>query len=118
MVRFWEKECLLSPIRTPGGHRKYSTQDIKRMRVIAELRHKRYLPLSVVKHIIGRLDQDPNYDFRIFDEIFRPEDFDVHFQLMTQSQAAEVTGLTIEQINETELVGKLPTLDTVNQYRL
>jgi len=118
MIRFWEKEGLISPTRTQGGQRKYSPQDIKRMKVIAELRHKRYLPISVVKHIIGRLDQDPNYDFRIFDDFFRPENFDINFQSLTLSEVAQETGLTIEQINEIEHLGFFPIFETASQDRL
>ena len=110
MIRFWEKEGLLSPIRTPGGHRKFSIQDIKRTKIIAELRQKRYLPLSVVKHIISRLDQHPAYNLQLFDDIFRPDDYDPNFQFMNPSQAAQETGLTLDQINDIEKLGFLPSL--------
>ena len=118
MVRFWEKEGLISPIRTPGGHRKFSLQDIKRMKVIAELRHKRYLPISVVRHIIERIDQDPEYNYLIFDDVFRPEKFDVNFHSLTKTQVAHETGLTINQVNEIEDFGYLPSHEPVNQDRL
>jgi len=118
MVRFWEKEGLISPIRTPGGHRKFSLQDIKRMKVIAELRHKRYLPISVVRHIIERIDQDPEYDYLIFDDVFRPEKFDVNFHLLTKTQVSHETGLTKNQVNEIEDLGYLPSQETVIQERL
>ena len=118
MIRFWEKEGLISPIRTPGGHRKYSTEDIKRMKVIAELRHKRYLPISVVRHIIERFDQDPNYDFRIFDDVFRPEKYDIHFHLLTKTQVARETELTINQVSEIEDMGYLPSQEIISQDRL
>lgn len=118
MVRFWEKEGLISPIRTSGGHRKYSLQDIKRMMLIAELRHKRYLPISVIRHIIERIEQDPAYDYRIFDDLFRPDNFDVHFNLLTKTQVADETGLSINQINMIEDMGYLPSQLPVNQDRL
>ena len=118
MVRFWEKEGLISPIRTPGGHRKYSPQDLNRMKVIAELRHKRYLPISVVRHIIERIDQDPEYDYLIFDDVFRPEKFDANFHLLTMAQVSFETGLTMNQLNEIEYLGYLPSEETVTQERL
>jgi DNA-binding transcriptional MerR regulator len=108
MIRFWEKEGLISPKRTQGGHRKYTQQDVERMRVIAELRQKKYLPLSVVKHIIQRLDQDPTYDIQLFDEVFRPEDHDEDFQPFDRTQAAKEIGLSLDQINEIEHLGFLP----------
>jgi len=118
MIRFWEKEELITPTRSQGGHRKYTEQDVERMKIIVDLRKKRYLPLPVVKHIIHRLDQDPTYDLQIFDEVFQPEDFDPNFQPMMRNQAAEETGLTIEQLNEVERLGFLPREEGTNPDRL
>lgn len=118
MIRFWEKEGLISPNRTKGGHRKYSQRDIERMRMIAELRQKRYLPLPVVKHIIHRLDQDPTYDIQLFEDVFRPEEYDPSFQPLGLAQTAQETGLTIERINEIERLGFLPRLGEISPDRL
>ena len=118
MIRFWEKEELITPTRTQGGHRKYSKQDIERMKIIVDLRKKRYLPLPVVKHIIHRIDQDPTYDLQIFDEVFRPEDYDPMFEPMKRIRAVQETGLTLEQLNEVERLGFLPSEDGTSPDRL
>jgi len=118
MIRFWEKEELLTPARSRGGHRKYSEQDIERMKIIVELRQKRYLPLPVVKHIILRLDQDPTYDLQLFDEVFRPEDYNPGFQPIERNQAAQETGVTIEQLNEVERLGFLPSSEGASTVRM
>ena len=118
MIRFWEKEGLISPTRTQGGHRKFSQQDVERMRVIAELRQKKYLPIPVVKHIIQRLDQDPTYDIQLFDEVFRPENHDDSFQPMELPQAAQETGLSMDQISEIKQLGFLPGIGENYSNRL
>src|SRR5687768_4790411 len=38
MLRVWERERLINPKRTPGGHRLYSSNDVLRLRQIARLR--------------------------------------------------------------------------------
>ena len=116
MVRFWEKEGLISPERTEGGHRKYSQQDVLRMRIIAELRQNRYLPISVVKGIIKRLDQDPSYDLDLADETFGQQVPEV--QQVTLAQAAQISGLTLPQMAQIETAGFLPGSDLQPGERL
>ena len=48
-VRYLEDEGLLTPSRTPGGYRLYSSKDIKRLETILYLQKHRFLPLSVIR---------------------------------------------------------------------
>lgn len=48
-VRYLEDEGLLTPSRTPGGYRLYSSRDIQRLETILYLQKNRFLPLSVIK---------------------------------------------------------------------
>lgn len=48
-VRYLEDEGLLTPSRTPGGYRLYSSRDIQRLESILFLQKSRFLPLSVIK---------------------------------------------------------------------
>lgn len=109
MVRFWEREGLLTPARTEGGHRKYCAGDLERLRTVAELRQRRYLPLEAVKHILHQLDADPTYDISLFDEIFRPDEYNPAFRPVTRAEAAKRAGLTVELIEAIEESGFLPT---------
>lgn len=109
MVRFWEREGLLTPARTCGGHRKYTARDIERLRMVAELRQRRYLPLEAVKHILRQMDADPTYDISLYDEIFRPDEYNPAFRPIMRAEAAKRTGLTVEQIEAFEQSGFLPT---------
>jgi DNA-binding transcriptional MerR regulator len=53
-VRYLEDRGLLSPARTPGKYRKYSTSDIRRLRTILTLQRDEYLPLEVIKERVER----------------------------------------------------------------
>ena len=48
-IRFLEGEGLVSPERAPSGYRRYSDQDIARLRYILEVQQKHYLPLKVIR---------------------------------------------------------------------
>ncbi|MBQ9058485.1 MAG: MerR family transcriptional regulator [Atopobiaceae bacterium] len=53
-IRFLEDEGLLTPSRTPGGYRLYSSRDIKRLETILYLLKTRYLPLNVFREQLER----------------------------------------------------------------
>ena len=46
-IRFLEDKGLVSPQRTNTGYRKYSAQDIERLRYVLELQRDQYLPLKI-----------------------------------------------------------------------
>jgi DNA-binding transcriptional MerR regulator len=53
-VRYLEDRGLLSPARTPGRYRKYSTSDVRRLRTILTLQRDEYLPLEVIRERVQR----------------------------------------------------------------
>jgi len=48
-LRYLEDEGLVSPERTPGGYRKYTDDNIVRIRTILKWQSEHFLPLSVIK---------------------------------------------------------------------
>jgi transcriptional regulator with XRE-family HTH domain len=52
-VRAWEREGLLRPSRTPGGHRVYTDQDLERIRRILFLRRVGKLNAAGIKRELG-----------------------------------------------------------------
>ena len=48
-IRYLEDQKLLSPRRTPGGYRLYSTSDVSRLRTILRLQRDEFLPLRVIR---------------------------------------------------------------------
>lgn len=55
-IRFLETEGLVEPDRTPGGYRKFTDDDIERLRYVLRAQRDRYLPLAVIREELRRLD--------------------------------------------------------------
>ena len=55
-VRYLQDEGLLNPSRTPSGYRLYSQRDVHRLETILYLQKNRFLPLSVIREELERLD--------------------------------------------------------------
>jgi DNA-binding transcriptional MerR regulator len=53
-VRYLEDRGLVSPVRTPGGYRKYSNADMRRLRTVLALQRDEYLPLDVIRERLDR----------------------------------------------------------------
>jgi DNA-binding transcriptional MerR regulator len=56
-IRFWEDQGLITPDRTPAGYRKFSENDIERLRYIARMQRDHYLPLKVIGEHLDALDR-------------------------------------------------------------
>jgi DNA-binding transcriptional MerR regulator len=56
-LRFLESEGLLKPERTPAGYRKYSTEDMDRLRYIITMQRQFHLPLKVISEHLEAMDR-------------------------------------------------------------
>jgi len=56
-IRHLENEGLVEPERTPSGYRKYSTDDMEKLRYIIRAQREQYLPLKVIKEHLEALDR-------------------------------------------------------------
>src|SRR5436189_6336099 len=59
-IRYLEDQKLLTPRRTPGGYRLYSSTDVSRLRTILRLQRDEFLPLRVIRQELaaGRSTDD------------------------------------------------------------
>ena len=55
-LRFLEDQGLVTPQRTNSGYRKFTEEDIDRLRIILELQRDQYLPLKVIRNYLDELD--------------------------------------------------------------
>jgi DNA-binding transcriptional MerR regulator len=55
-LRFLEAEGLVEPQRTPAGYRKYSWDDVARLRYVLRAQRDQYLPLRVIRDQLATLD--------------------------------------------------------------
>jgi DNA-binding transcriptional MerR regulator len=53
-IRFLESQGLIEPERTPSGYRKFSRQEIDRLRFILREQRENYLPLKVIRNRLDR----------------------------------------------------------------
>ena len=51
-IRYLEDQKLLSPRRTPGGYRLYSSSDVSRLRTILRMQRDEFLPLRVIRQAL------------------------------------------------------------------
>ncbi|MBB2943806.1 MerR family transcriptional regulator [Actinoplanes sp. CA-015351] len=58
-LRFLEAEGLVDPQRTASGYRKYSWNDVARLRFVLTAQRDQYLPLRVIREQLDRLEQEP-----------------------------------------------------------
>lgn len=100
-LRFWEKQGLLEPQRTPGGHRLYTGADIARIKLIKRMQSTRHMPLAVIKHLCALHDGEALDDLApFFEAVYRPQHFDADFRPMSVGELAAETGLPLETIHQ------------------
>jgi len=123
-IRFLETEGLVEPERTSSGYRKFSRDDVARLRYVLSAQRDRYLPLRVIKAHLEALDrglEPPEGDagpqvpraLTAVDGLPGPEAFvrDVSDIRLTREELATAAGLSGEQLDQLEqygLVGPRP----------
>jgi DNA-binding transcriptional MerR regulator len=56
-IRFLESEGLVEPQRTPSGYRKFTHEDLQRLRYVLAAQRDQYLPLKVIREHLDALDR-------------------------------------------------------------
>jgi DNA-binding transcriptional MerR regulator len=56
-IRFLEDKGLVKPERTPSGYRKFSTEDVDRLRYVLRMQRDHYLPLRVIGEHLDAIDR-------------------------------------------------------------
>lgn len=56
-IRYLEAERLVEPARTPSGYRKFSQDDVERLRYILTLQRDHFWPLRVIREALDALDR-------------------------------------------------------------
>ncbi len=54
-LRYYEKEGLIIPQRRPGGIRRYSDEDVRRLNMVRDLMSKDGLNVAGIQHLLGIL---------------------------------------------------------------
>ena len=56
-IRFLEDKGLVKPERTPSGYRKFSAEDVDRLRYVLRMQRDHYLPLRVIGEHLDAIDR-------------------------------------------------------------
>ena len=56
-IRFLEDEGLVEPERTAAGYRKFSHDDVERLRYVLRMQRDHYLPLRVIGEHLDAIDR-------------------------------------------------------------
>lgn len=56
-IRFLEDKGLIKPERTPSGYRKFSQEDVERLRYVLRMQRDHYLPLKVIGEHLDAIDR-------------------------------------------------------------
>jgi DNA-binding transcriptional MerR regulator len=119
-IRFLEGEGLVTPSRTPSGYRKFSRDDVGRLRFVLAAQRDQYLPLRVIKDQLAALDRGlqpavpgqgggPQVPAGAADEPGLPTaaDFmpEVSELRLSRKELLEAAGLAPEQLEQIETFG-------------
>lgn len=116
-LRFLESEGLVEPERTAAGYRKYSREDVARLRYVLTAQRDHYLPLRVIREQLAALDNgtapassgtDRGPRALVSAEALpTPEDFarDSSTVRLSRAELLEQAGATDEQLRQLEQFG-------------
>ena len=123
-IRFLEDKGLIRPERTPAGYRKFSADDVARLRYVLTMQRDHYLPLKVIGEHLDAIDRGlepppiepvvptvPTValaaDGTPSPESFRRTD-DLRLSRKELVKVAEVSEELLEQLEQFGLVGPRP----------
>jgi DNA-binding transcriptional MerR regulator len=132
-IRFLEAEGLVEPERTASGYRKFSREDVARLRYVLSAQRDQYLPLRVIKEHLQAIDRGsepppssssapagPRAPRALVAaeglpdaEAFRPETSEVR---LTRSELLSAAGLEEPQLAQLEQYGLVAPLTGTSSY--
>jgi DNA-binding transcriptional MerR regulator len=119
-IRFLEAEGLVEPQRTSSGYRKFSRDDVGRLRYVLASQRDNYLPLRVIKGHLEAIDrglqpattpqggpQVPRATVEVDDGLPGPDDFmpEASELRLSRQELIDAAGLEPEQLSQIEGFG-------------
>lgn len=129
-IRFLEAEGLVGPARTPSGYRKFSQDDVARLRYVLTAQREHYLPLRVIKDHLEAIDRglDPPETARGAPRVpralarldgptepadLRPDPSDLR---LSRAELLTGAGLDAEMLDQLEAYGLLAPIAGTHHY--
>jgi DNA-binding transcriptional MerR regulator len=109
-LRFLEAEGLVDPQRTASGYRKYSWNDVNRLRFVLTAQRDQYLPLRVIREQLEQLEQGDGFTSQRPSLVAVGPEGDVPViessdSRVSRADLAERTGVADELLTELEKLG-------------
>jgi DNA-binding transcriptional MerR regulator len=115
-IRFLESEGLIEPQRTPSGYRKFTLNDLERLRFVLLAQRDQYLPLKVIKENLDAMDRGltpakavggvATPRLAAADGVLTADQFASDNDLrLTRAEMLSASNLTDEQLTEIESYG-------------
>ena len=115
-IRFLESEGLIEPQRTPSGYRKFTNNDLERLRFVLLAQRDQYLPLKVIKDNLDAMDRGlvpaktvgavATPRLATQDGVLTADQFASNNDLrLTRSELIAASNLTDDQLTEIESYG-------------
>jgi DNA-binding transcriptional MerR regulator len=109
-IRFLESEGLIAPERTESGYRRFSEEDIERLRFILKLQREQFLPLKVIRERLDEVDRSGGQAKLTFEDVDAEtaEPAGPREEMLAQgsgasfsgAELARASGLSEEQVEE------------------
>lgn len=107
-LRYWEREGLIRPRRSPGGHRLYCPADLHRLHMVIRLRGDRRLPVRQVRDLLQRAAEDTVRELTLLEELaLRPalDDGVEGGGPVSRARAARMAGIDADTLQRLERLG-------------
>ena len=104
-LRFLEAEGLVDPQRTASGYRKYSWDDVNRLRFVLTAQRDQYLPLRVIREQLDNLRQEDVPQRPALVAVGAEKAADPADTRVPRDDLLRRTGVTEEMLAELEKVG-------------
>jgi DNA-binding transcriptional MerR regulator len=115
-IRFLESEGLVEPERAPSGYRRFSHDDLARLRYVLTVQRDHYLPLRVIKEQLDQLDRGIELDSEADDprsrsgrpsvpHVVAAVAADPHDVRLNRTSLIEAAGITVDLLAELESYG-------------
>lgn len=117
-IRFLESEGLVEPERAPSGYRRFSHDDVARLRYVLTVQRDHFLPLRVIKEQLEQLDRGAELDAEAADghglggrpgvpHVVAAAGSDPREVRLSRSSLVEAAGITDDLLSELESYGLL-----------
>ncbi|WP_435745778.1 transcriptional regulator FtsR [Nocardioides sp. SYSU DS0663] len=128
-IRFLEDKGLIKPERTPAGYRKFSPEDLDRLRYVLRMQRDHYLPLKVIGEHLDAIDrglEPPAIEAVVptvpkvalaADGLPSPESFRRHDSMrLSRRELVKIAGISEELLDQLEQYGLVSARPGTGHY--